>query len=90
VAVAKMPKKIKAPCSTCVRETTHDVLFETHQSDEHYNYAYAMISCGGCSTISMGAQSRYLSDGSIEKKYYPSPVAAAADMAPVHAIRPRC
>src|SRR5258707_2762459 len=71
-------KKIKAPCSTCVKETNHHVLFETHQADEHYNYAYAMISCGGCDTISMGIQSRWLNDGSITNEYYPSPVSRKA------------
>ena len=33
-----------------------------------------MISCGGCGTISMGVQRRWLSDGSLTQFYYPSPV----------------
>lgn len=72
--MAKTLRKIKAPCSTCVRETTHVVLFQTTQSDEHFNYAYVMIACGGCQTISMGVQTRFLSDGSTTSQYYPSPV----------------
>lgn len=72
--MAKTPRKLKAPCSTCVRETTHVLLFQTTQTDEEYNYAYVMISCGGCQTISMGIQSRYLSDGTATTEYYPSPV----------------
>lgn len=66
-------KCIKAPCSKCVRETSHEVLFETHQADDDFNYAYVMICCRGCDTISMGIQSRYI-DGSVEHEYYPSPV----------------
>ncbi|MGY3542915.1 hypothetical protein ACVIIY_007135 [Bradyrhizobium sp. USDA 4515] len=33
-----------------------------------------MISCRGCDTISMGIQTRYLSDGSVTNQFYPSPV----------------
>ncbi|SFM50652.1 protein of unknown function [Bradyrhizobium sp. Rc3b] len=72
--MAEVERKIKAPCSTCIRETTHTVLFETTQTDGDFNYAYVMISCGGCQTISMGVQTRYLSDGSLTNEYYPSPV----------------
>ncbi|MET4442851.1 hypothetical protein ABIB75_001112 [Bradyrhizobium sp. GM2.2] len=71
--MADNPKKTKAPCSTCVGEKTHEVLFETQQQDEDWLYTYAMISCGGCETISMRVESRW-HDGSVTHAYYPSPV----------------
>jgi hypothetical protein len=69
-------KKVPAPCSTCVRETTHDVLFETPALHTDYDTidTYALLSCCGCSTISLGHQRLWQSDGSVEHKYYPSPV----------------
>jgi hypothetical protein len=33
-----------------------------------------LMSCGGCSTISMGHQRRWIEDGSVDHRYYPSPV----------------
>ncbi len=68
--------KVQAPCSTCVRNTAHDVLFETAQRDPDYETidTYVLLSCCGCSTISLGHQRLWQSDGSKEHKYYPSPV----------------
>jgi hypothetical protein len=67
-------KTVQAPCSTCIRRTKHDVLFETTQQDEETLDTYVMISCGGCSTISMGHQRQWLDDGKTVHFYYPSPV----------------
>lgn len=72
--MAEGAKVAHAPCSSCVRKTRHDILFETHQQDEETNDTYVMMSCGGCSTISMGHQRLWINDGSIDHKYYPSPV----------------
>jgi hypothetical protein len=72
--MAGQPKRISAPCSTCVRDTLHEVLFETRRQDDHSSYAYVMISCGGCETISMGVQSRFGAEPDLVHEYYPSPV----------------
>jgi hypothetical protein len=72
--MAENPKIAQAPCSQCVRKTKHEVLFETSQQDEQTLDTYAMMSCGGCSTISMGHQRRWIQSGEVEHKYYPSPV----------------
>src|SRR5216683_2164286 len=65
---------VQAPCSECIRKTKHEVLFETSQQDEETLETFVMMSCGGCSTISMGRQRRWLEDGSVDHTYYPSPV----------------
>lgn len=67
-------KMVQAPCSSCVRKTSHDVLFEIGQQDEHTIDTYGLLSCGGCSTISMDHQCLWINDGSVEHRYYPSPV----------------
>jgi Domain of unknown function (DUF4145) len=72
--MAESPKIVQAPCSECVRKTKHEVLFETSQQDEETLETYVMMSCGGCSTVSMGRQRRWLEDGSVDHTYYPSPV----------------
>lgn len=72
--MAESGKIVQAPCSECVRKTKHEVLFETHQRDEETIDTYVMMSCGGCSTISMGHQRLWITDGSVDHGYYPSPV----------------
>jgi hypothetical protein len=69
-------KIISAPCSSCVRKTKHNVLFETTQrdEDEETDDTYALLECGGCSTISMGHQRLWRSHGEQEHFFYPSPV----------------
>jgi hypothetical protein len=67
-------KMISAPCSSCVRKTMHDILYETAQHEEHCIDTYALLRCRGCSTISLGHQERWLDDGKTEHTYYPSPV----------------
>jgi Domain of unknown function (DUF4145) len=49
-------------------------LFETNTRDEEVINTYAMLSCGGCSTVSMGHRRLWVNDGSIDDIYYPSPV----------------
>ncbi len=68
-------KVVQAPCSSCVRKTKHEVLFETCLRDEETIDTYVMMSCGGCSTVSMGHQRLWIQDGSVDHAYYPSPVA---------------
>jgi hypothetical protein len=72
--MADTPKIVQAPCSECVRKTKHEVLFETSQRDEETLNTYVMLSCGGCSTISMGHQRLWLNEGDVDHNYYPSPV----------------
>ncbi|MDT7812849.1 MAG: hypothetical protein QOJ42_2765 [Acidobacteriaceae bacterium] len=67
-------KIVYAPCSECLRKTKHEVLFETNQQDEETLDTFVMMSCGGCSAISMGRQRRWIDDGSVDYTYYPSPV----------------
>jgi hypothetical protein len=67
-------KMVQAPCSSCVRATSHEILFETHQRDEHTIDSYVLLRCGGRSTISMEHHSRWIADGTVDHKYYPSPV----------------
>jgi Domain of unknown function (DUF4145) len=77
-------KKEWAPCSSCVRHTTHEVLFETkreHQGRD--DNTYKLLSCGGCGTVSMmhvwtGTEWFEDVDGNkgkpVNVHYYPSPV----------------
>jgi hypothetical protein len=67
-------KIVQAPCSSCVRQTNHKVLFETNQRGEDLIDTYLLLECSGCSTISMCHHCRWIADGSTELKYYPSPV----------------
>jgi len=68
-------KEILAPCSSCIRTTTHRVLHEVAQdADENRQETYAMLECAGCHTISMGCRTRHYPNGEVEHTYYPSPV----------------
>src|SRR5260370_10816818 len=67
-------KVVQAPCSSCVRKTKHEVVFEKSQQDEETLDTYVLMSCGGWSTGSMGLQRRWIEDGSVDHRYYPSPV----------------
>ncbi len=68
-------KATQAPCSSCVRQTIHDVLFEIEQRDVDQMEiidGYELLRCRGCSTISMAHHGRC--GESVEHNYYPSPV----------------
>jgi uncharacterized Zn finger protein len=55
-------KKVQAPCSSCVRKTAHEVLYETSRRYDDSvleQEAFALLSCAGCGTISMGHQRRW-------------------------------
>ena len=65
--MAAKAKTTVAPCSKCLRKTTHRVLFERKGEDEHYG----MIECGGCGAISMMVTDAYFTG---ELTYYPSAV----------------
>lgn len=58
----------------CVRKTKHHILFQTSQRDEETMDTYALLSCGGCETISMGLQRVWLNEEETQHFYYPSPV----------------
>ena len=65
-------EKIIAPCSSCISETRHNVLYSMKRhDDEDTNDWYGLIECAGCSAVSMVHQSRYLGDGSVTATYYP-------------------
>jgi hypothetical protein len=72
--MAEGTKIVQAPCSSCIRKTKHEVLFETSHQNEETQDTYVMMSCGGCSMVSMGHQRLWISDGSVDHRYYPSPV----------------
>jgi Domain of unknown function (DUF4145) len=67
-------KQTLAPCSSCVRETTHKVLHERSVHEEDRITTYAMLECAGCRTISLGELVRFIPNGEVERSYYPSPI----------------
>ena len=67
-------KQTQAPCSSCICRTTHNILYEISQDDDGSRETCAMLQCAGCHTISMGRFTRDFADGSVDAKYYPSPV----------------
>jgi hypothetical protein len=69
-----MMKEISAPCSSCLRQTTHKVLHERALHDEDRITTYAMLECSGCHQVCLGEQVRFTDDGEVEHNYYPSPV----------------
>jgi hypothetical protein len=71
---AKELRKVMVPCSSCVKRTSHDVLFETSQQDDHTLDTYALLECRGCFNISMGHRRIWTSEGRGENFIYPSPV----------------
>jgi hypothetical protein len=67
-------KEVPAPCSSCLRQTTHKVLHERALHDEDRITTYAMLECSGCHGICLGEQVLFIPDGEVEHSYYPSPV----------------
>jgi hypothetical protein len=67
----KQEKQVTAPCSSCLKETAHRVLFEKARQDEDRIETFGMLSCAGCGTISLGVQTRLIPDGELEYRYYP-------------------
>ncbi len=76
-------EKQRAPCSSCVRETTHEVLFEVSRAspDDDSGSIYKLLSCAGCGTISMmdiflstfdGTENYAPGDALVQ--FYPAPV----------------
>jgi hypothetical protein len=72
--IAKEIEIVFVPCSKCVRETKHHILFQTTQHDEQTMDTYALLSCCGCENISLGHRRLWLNDGSVQNFFYPSPV----------------
>lgn len=69
-----MQKEVSAPCSSCLRRTTHKVLHEKAFPDEDRITTYAMLECSGCHRICLAEQVRWIPDGDLDQAYYPSPV----------------
>jgi hypothetical protein len=67
--------QVKAPCSSCVRETTHNVLHVVgYEVDDDRHDVFSMLQCAGCQSVSMSRQVIFKSDDDVELTYYPSPV----------------
>jgi hypothetical protein len=75
-----------APCSSCRRETFHDVLHSIDVGDDPNDVyegpevalgTYRLIQCKGCGQVSMSHHGQYTDDGS-DFTYYPSPVSRKA------------
>jgi hypothetical protein len=69
-----MPKEVQAPCSLCIRQTTHKILYEHSSQDEDRITTNAMLECSGCHDVCLGVQVLWLEDGKNDHEYYPSPV----------------
>ena len=67
-------KKVWAPCSRCIRETSHRVLHQRELREEDRVTTYAMLECSGCHRVCLGVQLLFIPDGGVEHNYYPSPV----------------
>jgi hypothetical protein len=65
---------VPAPCSTCLGETRHAVLFEIAQREELTIERSALLQCGGCGRVSMGYQRVWIDDGDIDNEFYPAPI----------------
>src|SRR5262249_19632786 len=59
-------KEVSAPCSSCLRQTTHKVLHERALTDEDPTTTYAMLECSGCHHVCLGEQVRFIPDGEVE------------------------
>jgi uncharacterized protein DUF4145 len=69
-----MMKEVWAPCSSCVRETTHKVLHEHAFHDEDRITTYSMLECSGCHRVCLREQFLFTDFGDVKHNYYPSPV----------------
>ena len=67
-------KEVSAPCSSCLRQTTHKVRHERALTDEDPTTTYAMLECSGCHHVCLGEQVRFIPDGEVEHTNYRSPV----------------
>ena len=76
-AMADDARIVPAPCSTCLGETRHTVLFEKAQQQELTLEQYAMLECCGCGRISMGYKRIWYDDGKADNDFYPAPITRA-------------
>jgi Domain of unknown function (DUF4145) len=67
-------EKVNAPCSSCLKTTTHNVLHTVEKCDEDRIETFAMLQCAGCQSVPMGRQTLFTPDGEVEHSYYPSPI----------------
>lgn len=65
---------VPAPCSTCLGETRHTVLYEKAQREELTLEQYAMLECCGCGRISMGYKRIWYDDQKADIEFYPAPI----------------
>jgi hypothetical protein len=51
---SEKPKTVWTPCSSCDRDTHHDILFSAQESEYEYRLEryYQVVSCRGCETTS--------------------------------------
>jgi hypothetical protein len=64
-----------APCSDCVRKTTHEVLHRVgYTTEEHVVETYMMLRCCGCGAISLSKETEDIATHGTVLVYYPSPV----------------
>jgi hypothetical protein len=59
-----------APCSSCVRATTHEVLFKINRldlNDAEMMSSYKLLSCGGCATVCLMHERFGISDDELNE-----------------------
>jgi hypothetical protein len=70
-------QQMLAPCSGCLRETTHDVLFQVGAPDSIFTamtHTHRLLKCAGCGEVCL-AENWINPDGHENPvRYYPSPV----------------
>jgi hypothetical protein len=68
-------KQVLVPCRDCLRQTTHDLLYQKSVYEKYYVRTFAMLQCCGCRQVCLAEQVLDPNDGSKEFKFYP-PAAA--------------
>lgn len=68
------PRMLRAPCSTCLRETDHRILQEDDYRDAELDLDLlsSMIKCAGCGTVSL-RQRYHRGETEAAPSYYPPP-----------------
>jgi hypothetical protein len=68
---------VKAPCASCTRETSHDILHTAEIGSGDSRTIFDTLQCRGCQSVSLRERSFWNTDGGIKHsspKYYPPPV----------------
>lgn len=69
-----MEDPTKAPCSTCLRVTRHEVLHQLSNHKSLYTETHAIIQCMGCQTVSLAERIDWKAEHPRQTKYFPSPI----------------